>query len=48
MDENMEILFSNIQIKERETFLDYIFGGCKITVGFAVCFSSENEHRDHH
>ena len=32
----MEILISHIQIKEKDTFLDYIFGGCEIDVGFAV------------
>ena len=44
INEEMEILISRIQFKEKYTFHDYIIGGCEIDVGFAVGFSAKSKN----
>lgn len=34
--------FTKLEIKERSTFLDYIFGGCEIGLTVAVDFTGSN------
>jgi len=36
------IIISNIEIKKKESFLDYIFGGCEVGLQIAVDFTLSN------
>ena len=45
ISENMQILIDRIQIKQKESFLDYILGGCEIVVGFGVGFAADQKEQ---
>jgi len=39
-------IFSNMVIKKRESFLDYLFGGCEIGVHLGIDFTASNRKID--
>lgn len=41
-DKGMDVSLSQIIVQKRVTFLDYIFGGCEISLQIAVDFTASN------
>lgn len=41
-DKGMDVSLSKVILQKRVTFLDYIFGGCEISLQVAVDFTASN------
>ena len=41
-DKKYSVIVHGIQIKKKESFLDYIFGGCEIGLTIAIDFTASN------
>lgn len=37
-----KITFKTMEVAERHSFLDYVFGGCEINLSFAIDFTLSN------
>ena len=47
IDESIVFILDKIEIQEKTTFLDYIFGGCEVVLNIAVDFA-ESEYQEKH
>jgi|APSaa5957512535_1039671.scaffolds.fasta_scaffold672283_1 hypothetical protein len=46
MDDTMEVQLEQIEIKDKVTFLDYIYGGCEIGLEIAVDFNLHDDVKE--